>query len=471
MHDPWLWAGIHAAFVLAASLAHLAAWRPNEDQVLTDPLTGLANRTLLEETSDRLLRAGEPASVVFIDLDGFKEVNDSRGHACGDAVLLEIAGRLGRSARPEDLVARLGGDEFAVLVAAGPEPARVVGERVLTALALPVVLDVGTATVHGSLGLATATDQSSPTVTSLLRDADLAMYLAKAQGGNRLVAYADGMAEAASRRAGLLQDLAGATAGGQLEVYYQPTIRLADGTVSGFEALVRWHHPQLGLVPPAEFIPLAEQSGAIAEIGRWVLRQALAQGAAWSAESGVPLRMAVNLSPRQLMDGDVTAEVADVLRETGFPAAQLTLEVTEGVLVQDVDRVVAHLEHLRSLGIAIAIDDFGTGFSGLSYLHRLPADVLKIDRSFVSDLPDGGSSATLIASVIQLAGTLGLDVVAEGVETEQQRRALAALECGHAQGYYFARPQPAEQCLLPELPGTPQRVVVPQRVAGPAPVG
>jgi EAL domain-containing protein (putative c-di-GMP-specific phosphodiesterase class I) len=203
----------------------------------------------------------------------------------------------------------------------------------------------------------------------------------------------------------------------------------------------------------------------IAEIGRWVLRQALAQGAAWSAESGLPLRMAVNLSPRQLMDGDVTAEVAAVLRETGFPAAQLTLEVTEGVLVQDVDRVVTHLEQLRSLGIAIAIDDFGTGFSGLSYLHRLPADVLKIDRSFVSDLPDGGSSATLIASVIQLAGTLGLDVVAEGVETEEQRRALAALDCGHAQGYYFARPQPAEQCRLPELPGSVEAV------RGPAPVG
>jgi EAL domain-containing protein (putative c-di-GMP-specific phosphodiesterase class I) len=306
-----------------------------------------------------------------------------------------------------------------------------------------VTLESGTAVVHGSLGLATSGELGQHTAGSLLRDADLAMYLAKAHGGNRLVVYSDGMAEAAQRRADLQQDLARATAAGQLEVFYQPTVALADGRTTGYEALVRWHHPERGMIPPVEFIPLAEDTGAITEIGRWVLREALQQGAAWSAEYAQPLRMAVNLSPRQLLDGDVVADVTDALRDTGFPAEQLTLEVTEGVLVRDVDRVVEQLEALRALGVAIAIDDFGTGFSGLSYLRRLPADILKIDRSFVSDLPGGGASTTLIASILELARTLGLSVVAEGVETEEQRRALAQLQCGLAQGYLFARPEPA----------------------------
>ena len=279
------------------------------------------------------------------------------------------------------------------------------------------------------------------------------MYLAKAQGKNRLVAYADGMAEAARRRADLAQDLALAADAGQLTVHYQPTVRLTDGRTTGFEALVRWNHPDRGLVPPVEFIPLAEETGAITGIGRWVLHEALRQGAQWSAVTGAPLRMAVNLSPRQFQDGDVVADVAAALESTGFPAAQLTLEVTEGVLVRDVDAVVAALETLRGLGIRIAIDDFGTGFSGLSYLRHLPADIIKIDRSFVSDLPRGRSASTLITSIVELARTLGLDVVAEGVETEDQRQALRELDCAQAQGYLFARPEPAERCGT-SLPGS-----------------
>jgi diguanylate cyclase (GGDEF)-like protein len=458
---PWLWAGIHAAFVLAASLAHLAAWRLNEDQVLSDALTGIANRTQLEESTARLLREGTTVSVLFIDLDGFKEVNDSRGHAAGDQVLLAVAERFQRSVRPGDLVARIGGDEFGVLLSAGPGPARAVAERVRAALAVPVALDAGLATVHASVGLATSADPGEHTAGSLLRDADLAMYLAKAQGGNQVVAYSDGMAEAARRRAELQQDLALAVPAGQLEVHYQPTVRLADGRTTGFEALVRWHHPERGLVPPAEFVPLAEESGAITEIGRWVLRTALRQGAVWSATAPEPVRMAVNLSPRQLMDSEVVADVTAALHDTGFPAAQLTLEVTEGVLVEDVDAVVGQLEQLRRLGVAIAIDDFGTGFAGLSYLRRLPADIIKIDRSFVVDLAAGGSSTTLIASIVELARTLGLGVVAEGVETEEQRRALTDLHCGAAQGYLFARPQPADRC----SPGAGHSVDRPAAVA------
>ncbi|SDF48968.1 diguanylate cyclase (GGDEF) domain-containing protein [Blastococcus fimeti] len=456
--NPWMWAGVHAAFVLAASLAHLSSWRLNEDQVLSDPLTGLANRTLLEEVTHRLLARGGAVSLLFIDIDDFKAVNDGRGHSAGDELLLVLSERLRGCVRPGDVVARIGGDEFAVVVDGGPDVARAVGERTLVALSVPVPLDDGPLTVHCSVGVASATDPADRTAGALLRNADLAMYLAKAQGKNRLVVYADGMAEAARRRAGLAQDLAVAADAGQLEVHYQPTVRLADGRTTGFEALVRWNHPTRGLVPPVEFIPLAEETGAIAGIGSWVLREALRQGVAWTAETGEPLRMAVNLSPRQFHDGsDVTALVVAALAETGFPADQLTLEVTEGVLVQDGDAVVAQLQSLRALGIRIAIDDFGTGFSGLSYLRHLPADIIKIDRSFVMDLPRGRSAVTLITSIVELARTLGLDIVAEGVETEGQRQALADLDCGSAQGYLFARPEPADRAGAALAAGMPVR--------------
>jgi diguanylate cyclase (GGDEF)-like protein len=444
-HDPWVWAGIHGAFVLAASLAHLGAWRLNEEQVLQDRLTGLANRTSLEETAGRLLGGDGDVSLMVLDLDDFKDLNDTRGHGAGDELLAVVAERLRGCVRAGDLVARLGGDEFAVVVPDGARVARAVGERVLAALTTPAELTDGTVvSLRGSLGIATPADEGERTLSALLRNADLAMYLAKSQGKDRLVVYAEGMAEDARRRTELQHDLAAAAATGQLRVHYQPTVYLEDGEITGFEALVRWEHPERGLVPPVEFVPLAEETGAIVGIGRWVLQQAVVQGAAWSVAAGRPLKMSVNLSPRQLMDDDVPALVREVLADTGFPARQLTLEVTEGVLVHDVERVVAQLHELRGLGVRIAIDDFGTGFSSLSYLRRLPADVLKIDRSFVVDLTAGGSSTSLVSSIIELARTLGLDVIAEGVETEEQRVALQDLQCGQAQGYLFARPQPAD---------------------------
>ncbi|MGR7025986.1 putative bifunctional diguanylate cyclase/phosphodiesterase [Geodermatophilus sp. URMC 62] len=443
-HSPWLWALVHGGFVLGSSLAHLASWRLNEQQGLHDPLTGLANRTLVHENAERLLaRRGGPVSVLFLDLDDFKDVNDTRGHAAGDQLLTAVSERLQACTRSGDEVARLGGDEFAIVVDGGAEVATAIGGRVLAALAEPVVVGGRPLTVHVSIGVADTATAGDRRAGTLLRNADLAMYQAKAQGKNRLVRYAPGMAQAAEDKATLLADLAVATGAGQLAVHYQPTIALADGRTTGYEALLRWAHPERGMVPPVEFIPMAEESGHIVEIGRWVLDQAVRQAAVWTAESGRPVGMAVNLSPRQLVDDDVVGLVDEVLTRHGLPAGQLTLEVTEGVLLSDVDQVVDQLRALRGLGVRIAIDDFGTGYSSLSYLRRLPADIVKIDRSFVQDLGSEGRSTTLVASIIELARSLQLEVVAEGVETQEQHALLDDLACSHAQGYLFGRPQPA----------------------------
>jgi diguanylate cyclase len=443
-HSPWTWTLVHGAFVLAASLAHLAAWRLNEQQGLHDPLTGLANRTQLLETTARMLaRRPGPTSVLLLDLDDFKDVNDSRGHAAGDQLLTTVSRRIEGCVRSVDQVARLGGDEFAVVVAGSARTAAEVGERVLAALADPVVVDGRAIHVRVSIGVADSTSAGDRSADTLLRNADLAMYLAKSSGKNRVVVYAEGMERAAQSKAELITDLDSAVAEGQLAVHYQPTIELAEGVTTGYEALLRWQHPTRGPVPPVEFIPLAEESGAIVEIGRWVLTEATGQAARWSREAGRPIDIAVNLSPRQLVDDDVVATVRAALAGSGLPAGQLTLEVTEGVLIDDVESVVDVLLALRGLGVRIAIDDFGTGYSSLSYLRRLPADIVKIDRSFVQDLGSGGRSTTLVASIIELARSLELEVVAEGVETEEQHAVLGRLACSHAQGYLFGRPQPA----------------------------
>ncbi|WP_432541400.1 putative bifunctional diguanylate cyclase/phosphodiesterase [Kineococcus sp. SYSU DK002] len=471
---PWAWMAVHAGFVLAASLTHLASWRLNEQQGLRDPLTGLANRTLLQEFLTRALARRDEVGVLFVDLDDFKNVNDSRGHAAGDQLLLAVAQRLRACVRGGDLVARLGGDEFAVVIHGGHAPARRVGERFLASLAQPVDVEGQQVHVHASLGTAdTATMCGSRSEldasAELLRNADLAMYWAKSSGKNRLVAYSEGMAKEAQDKAALREDLGRALALGQLEVHYQATIdfrRTVDGEqprAKGYEALLRWRHPERGMVPPLEFVPLAEASGDILPIGSWVLRTATQQAARWTAERGYPVGVAVNLSAVQLASDDVLAVVRDALRDSGLRPHQLTLEVTESLLVDDLEAVSARLAQLRAAGVLVAIDDFGTGYSSLSYLRRLPVDTVKIDRSFIGDLTHGGSATTLVASIIELARSLGLDVVAEGVETEQQAQVLRDLSCTYAQGYLYARPQPAG-----EVPADPAQV--PAQAPAQAPV-
>lgn len=475
---PWAWMLVHAGFVLAASVTHLSSWRLNEQQGLRDPLTGLANRTMLREFLVRALSRRDAVGVLFVDLDDFKNVNDSRGHAAGDQLLLAVAERLRACVRSGDLVARLGGDEFAVVIHGGQAPARRVGERFLAGLAQPVDVEGQQVHVHASLGTAdTTTLNRRPAsgeldaAAELLRNADLAMYWAKSSGKNRLVAYAEGMSKAAQDKASLRDDLAQALDLGQFEVFYQATIDFRKSQdqpqAKGYEALLRWNHPERGTVSPLEFVPLAEASGDILAIGTWVMRTATRQAAAWSAERGHQVGIAVNLSAVQLASDDVIEVVREALRDSGLRPHQLTLEVTESVLVDDLEAVSARLAQLRATGVLVAIDDFGTGYSSLSYLRRLPVDTVKIDRSFVNDLTLGGSATTLVASIIELARSLGLDVVAEGVETEQQAQVLRDLSCTYAQGFLYARPQPAGAVPSPQSPGR-SAAVVPEMVAEPS---
>jgi diguanylate cyclase (GGDEF)-like protein/PAS domain S-box-containing protein len=421
-------------------------------QAFHDALTGLANRALfLDRLGHALARAGrqeETLAVLFVDLDGFKVVNDSLGHAAGDALLGAVAARLRACARAGDTVARLGGDEFVLLLeglADGDEAARA-ARRIAAALAPAFAVDGQELFVTASVGVALNTPDHDG-AEALLRDADIAMYRAKRAGRARWALFDPSMNGAAARLA-LETDLHRAVGPGrcaEFVLHYQPLIALATGRIAGVEALLRWRHPVRGLVPPGDFIPLAEETGLILPLGRWALGAACRQLRAWQLRTGDhALTVGVNLSASEFLQPDLAAAVAGVLAETGLPPATLTLEITESVLMAEVARSRAALDALRALGVRLAIDDFGTGYSSLAYLQRFRVDTLKIDRAFVTGVDGHPEGAAIVRAIVTLAHALGLGVTAEGVETAAEAAYLRGLGCAQGQGYHFARPLPPE---------------------------
>ncbi|HEX3089410.1 MAG TPA: EAL domain-containing protein, partial [Ilumatobacteraceae bacterium] len=414
-----------------------------------DALTGLANRGVFTERTAAVLRdqPTKSVSVLFIDLDDFKTINDSLGHQAGDTLLIEVAARLTRSMRPGDMVARLGGDEFAVLIesAHGHDEVISVARRILDTLA--ELIDVGPRSVPAMCSIGVASGFGHETdVDTLLRNADLAMYLSKRRGKGRYELFDAEMHADAMDRLDLQGDLRHALAQNQFVLNFQPIFDLRTGRVMQTEALLRWHHPVRGLIPPDRFIPLAEESGLIIEIGAWVLREACAQTAKWrSIEGCEDLGIAVNLSMRQMQDHSLLHTLRHALRESGLPASTLVFEITETMLALDIDRTTGILAQLKAIGVKFAIDDFGTGYSSLSYLRTFPIDAIKIDRSFINELHRSPTAPALIAAIVNLAGALGTYTVAEGIELAEQSIELRALGCDRGQGFFYCRPTTAAQ--------------------------
>lgn len=418
---------------------------------LRDPLTGLANRVLLQDRLTqalaRMRRWGGPVAVVFADVDGFKVVNDSLSHEVGDQLLVAVAGRITALVRAVDTVARFGGDEFVLVMPGIGEEVELdpVLQRIHEAMRAPFEVAGRSVAVSLSMGVTFATTPDADPL-ALVADADAAMYQAKKQGRARHSVFNEGLRKRALSRLETEADLRTTLERHELTVHYQPLVRLPDRCLAGFEALVRWQHPTRGLVPPAEFIPVAEDSGLIVPLGRQVLQDAWSQLAIWSTERGdPPWRMSVNISARQLVRPEFVAEIHALLNDSPLPAQRLELEITESVLMGDEGSTLTTVNILKELGVRVTIDDFGTGYSSLAYLRKLPVDALKIDRSFVRGIATDSGDAAIATAIIRLADTLGLDVVAEGVETEEQAETLTRLGCGLAQGYLFSHPIPADR--------------------------
>jgi len=428
-----------------------AAARALEHQATHDALTALPNRALFQGRLEQALagaaRGGDAVAVLFLDLDRFKVVNDSLGHAAGDDLLVAVAGRLAGCVRGGDTVARLGGDEFAVLLAGlgvGREATRT-AERIIRALDAPFRLgghDVVTAT---SIGIAVG--GTGHAAVDLLRDADVALYRAKARGRGRYAVFDATMNARALERLELEADLRRALRRGEFEVYYQPKVDLATGRLAGLEALVRWRHPVRGVVGPGTFIPLAEETGLIQPLGQWVLEEACRQARRWgeAAGGGPAVVVSVNLSARQFAQPALVEDVARALEAGGADPRQVQLEITEGVAMGNAEATVEILRRLKGLGVGLAIDDFGTGYSSLAYLKRFPVDALKIDRAFVTGLRRETADSSIVGAVVGLGRALRLAVVAEGVETAEEAAQLCELGCALGQGYHFARPLPRAQ--------------------------
>ena len=417
-----------------------------------DTLTGLPNRTLIRERIDAAIRQSQrqhgDTAVLYLDLDHFKNINDSLGHAMGDLLLKEVASRLLSAVRAVDSVARLSGDEFLlVLPGAGNAAAAVVADKLVELLRTPIELDGRTVVVSPSIGISLY-PHDAENFDELLRTADMAMYRAKEGGRNRYRFYTRQMNAAAQRRIRLMHDLRLALPLQQLEIHYQPQLALGDKSIVGVEALLRWRHPKRGLISPLEFIPLAEESGLIEEIGAWVIQQACEHSMGWYRERGVTLTVSVNCSVRQLhAPENLLGAVRRALSASGLPPARLELEITESMVLDEADRIIDVLDELRTIGIKMAIDDFGTGYSNLGYLKRMPIDKLKIDQSFVRDIADDDDDRAIAATVVALARTLGLTVIAEGVENVGQLDLLASMGCNEAQGFLWSAPMPERELM------------------------
>jgi diguanylate cyclase (GGDEF)-like protein len=412
-----------------------------------DALTDLPNRVLFEDRLTQALasaqRSGQRLCTMFLSLDRFKKINDTLGHALGYRLLQEVSERLIRCVHEGETVARFEGDEFALLLTQISDTETVIEviQNIKEALSLPFTIEGHELFMTTSIGISLYPDDGADAPT-LLKNAGAALYLTKERGGDNYQFYTADMNAKALKRLALENNLRRALERSEFEVHYQPQVDINTRRVVGVEALVRWRHPELGLVSPAEFIPLAEDTGLIVPLGEWVLRTACAQSQAWQAEGLAPLRVSVNLSARQFQQQNLSDIVARVLQETGLSARYLELELTESSIMKNPESAVRTLGELKAMGINIAVDDFGTGFSSLGYLKRLPIDTLKIDQSFVRDMTTDPDDAALVMAIITLAHNLRLDVIAEGVETEEQLRFLHLLRCDAWQGYLFRRPLP-----------------------------
>jgi diguanylate cyclase (GGDEF)-like protein len=453
------------AFAEHASLA-LTDARNFEDavhQAFHDSLTGLPNRALfldrLEHAHARSKRSGSPIAVLFIDLDDFKIINDSLGHAAGDEALKQVAQRLALSIRASDTAARFGGDEFAVLLEdlETPTAAPTVADRILESLHEPFTIQGQEVNIGASIGISTS---AHPGSDDLLRNADLAMYRAKGIGKGRHQMFEPGMHVAVLERLELEVDLQRALDRGEMTLHYQPIVELATGHVMGLEALVRWHHPTRGLIQPGDFIPLAEESGQIVRLGQWVMERAARDVVVWNegVRAEDPVRVGVNVSGRQLQEPALVAQISAVLADTRLPPEQLVLEIAETVLMQDLEGTVLRLQELKRIGVLVSVDDFGTGYSSLQYLRRFPLDSLKIAKSFVDGVGGQSHDAAVARAIIELGTSFQLHVVAEGIERPEQHEHLQKLGCSYGQGFLFARPVPADQVeqLLAAGPLVPQ---------------